>query len=85
MTLSEQVRDFFSRNYVFPARSTGQRRVQVAVRDINSALSWTDRYPLICGALTASSFHEELGVELVSATEPCPSSSTILTFLVYGR
>ena len=84
MTLSDQVRDLFSRSYVSAARANGHSRVQVAVRDLNRELSWADRYPLICGALTAPMFHEELGVELVSVTDPCPSSTTILTFSVLG-
>ena len=82
MSLSDAVRRIFQQDYLSPARKHGQSRVQVAVSDINHKLGWTDRYPLICSALTATSFHEELGVVLVAATEPCPSSSTMLTFSV---
>lgn len=70
VNLSDQVRKLFYRNYVVPARSHGQSRVQVAVSDLNRQLKWSHRFPLICGALTAHSFHEELGVELIDATEP---------------
>jgi hypothetical protein len=82
MTLSEQVRDLFARDYVGPARSRGQSRVQVAACDVANQLGWENRYPLICGALKAESFHEELGVQLVLVSDPCPSSTAVLTFSV---
>jgi len=82
MSLSEQVRDLFDCNYVSPARSYGQRRVQVAVNDISREFGWTNRFPLICSALAAESFHDGLGVQLLDVTTPCPSSTTVLTFAV---
>jgi 5-methylcytosine-specific restriction protein B len=82
MTLSDQVRDFFQRHYVGPARMRRQSRTAVAVSDVSRHFGWSNRFPLICSALTAKSFHDELGVELITVTDPCPSSTTVLTFAV---
>ena len=82
MNLSDQVRDLFYRNYITPARLQRRNRVDVAVRDLNRLLSWSQRYPLICSALAARSYHNLLGVELVAATDPCPSSTTVFSFAV---
>ena len=82
MSLSDQVRDFFYHRYLLPARRHGQSRTAVAVSDINKHFRWSNRFPLICSALAARTFHGELGVELLSVSDPCPSSTTVLTFTV---
>jgi hypothetical protein len=80
MTLSNQVREHFFKQYVAPARSLGASRVVVKVMDVSRALRWQSRFPLICSALTAETFHPVLGVTLRRASRPCPSSSTELEF-----
>lgn len=82
MNLSDHVRSHFYRNYVNPARERSQSRVEVAVSDINRHFNWSNRFPLICGALAAHTFHDELGVELISASDPCPSSTTVFSFAI---
>ena len=80
MNLSDQVRLTFVSSYVKPAREAGHRVVSVAVSDINRALGWSRRFPVICSALIARGFHSEMGVKLINVSGPCPSSSTHLTF-----
>ena len=82
MNLSNQVRDFFYDGYVVPARARGQARTTVAVTDISKHFDWRNRFPLICSALAARTFHRELGVEMLSVSDPCPSSTTVFTFAV---
>lgn len=82
MSLSDQVREFFSNQYVVPSRDRGQSRIIVAARDISRHFGWSNRFPLICGALVAHTFHEGLGVKLLTVSEPAPSSTTIFTFAV---
>ena len=80
MTLSDQVRELFWNSIAKPAHRARQQIVSVAVSDISRELGWTDRYPLICSALMAQKFHRSRGLRLERVTDPCPSSSTILTF-----
>jgi hypothetical protein len=82
MTLSEKVRDHVVHSYAEPARRVGRTCIRVSASDIAKTFRWTNRFPLICNALLAQSFHEKMGVRLVSTTDPCPSSSTILVFEV---
>lgn len=85
MSLSNRVREHFVAHYVQTAERTGQQYFQVAVSDISRALNWNNRFPLICSALTARTFHSGIGVTLLQTTEPCPSSSTILHFQLADR
>lgn len=80
MSLSDQVRDFFDRHYVVPARRRGESQTKVAVSDISRTFRWRNRFQLICCALVAPTFHEQLGVELLSVSHPAPSSTTVFTF-----
>ena len=82
MNLSDQVRDLFHRQYISPARGERNRRIEVRVSDLNRQLGWTNRFPLICSALGARSFHGALGVNLIAVTDPCPSSTTVFSFQI---
>ena len=80
MTLSGQVRELVVAKYVEPAGRAAKPMIRVSVNDVSRDLEWRQRFPLICSALTARSFHRDMGIELVGTTTPCPSSTTILTF-----
>jgi hypothetical protein len=82
MSLAEQVRAHFVRTRVDPTKLAGERIVKVAVNALKQELRWDNRFPVICSALTARRFHESMGVRLLGATVPCPSSTTVLTFSI---
>jgi hypothetical protein len=72
--------------YVEPARSKGEKTIQVRVGNVQKELGWTNRTPSVFSTLLSRGFQRDAGVELVEKkggpASGGPSTSVEFTFRV---
>ncbi len=65
MTPTDITRKHVIDAYVEPARSKGEKKVQVRVGNVLKELGWTNRAPSVFSTLSSRAFQREAGVELI--------------------
>lgn len=65
MSLSEATKRYVITKYVNPARSRGEKRLEVRVGNVVKELGWTNRTPSVFSTLSSRSFQQEAGLELI--------------------
>jgi hypothetical protein len=83
MNLSEVVLQFARANYFYPARTSGQKIVEVKAGEIHSGLRWSRRVPLVCSALSSRKFQNAAGVKLIGTKDAPPSGLSTRTIYRY--
>jgi hypothetical protein len=65
MRPTDQTKDYVISSYVSPARSRGEKTIEVRVGTVQRELGWTNRTPSVFSTLSSKEFQEEAGVELI--------------------
>ncbi len=80
---SHQTMQHVIRQYVQPARSRGERTIQVRVGTVQKELGWNNRTPSIFSTLGSRKFQQEAGLELIDKQDGPPSGgpSTTVRFI----
>lgn len=65
MSLSDATKRHVITKYVNPARTRGERRLEVKVGDVVKELGLTNRTPSVFSTLSSRSFQREAGLELI--------------------
>jgi hypothetical protein len=83
MKPTEQTKRHVIARYVQPARSKGEKTIQVRVGNVQKELGWTNRTPSVFSTLSSREFQQEAGVELIEKIGGPPSGgpSTTVQFL----
>lgn len=80
MTQADKIREFVKKNYIDPARQSGQKTVTVRASEIHKAMGLEKRFPAICGAIDTDKFIKFASVVLYKRTGPLQSSTVLWTF-----
>lgn len=80
MTQSDKVRSFVLEHFIAPARKRGDATVEVRAGDVHKALGFSQRSPLVCGALGSLKFQQESNVKLRERRGPGVGMSTTFVF-----
>ena len=83
MSLSDATKRHVITRYVNPARSRGEKRLEVRVGNVMKELGWTNRTPSVFSTLSSRSFQREAGLELIEKHGGPPSGgpSTTVQFV----
>ncbi|MGA2650301.1 MAG: hypothetical protein ABSF28_07250 [Terracidiphilus sp.] len=65
MKPTEQTKRHVIARYVEPARSKGEKTIQVRVGNVQKELGWTNRTPSVFSTLMSKEFQQEAGVALI--------------------
>jgi hypothetical protein len=79
-SLSDQVRNYASRQYIDAARRRGESVVQIVAGDVHKALKFSNRIAVVCNALSSKSFLQENKIVLESRVGPPSLVSTTVRF-----
>ena len=79
MKPSDAVRAHCAKVYIEPARAKGSI-VEIRAGDVHKALGYKSRIPLVCGAIGAEKFSDELGIQRVALEGPLQGTNTIFFF-----
>jgi hypothetical protein len=89
MSLSEVTKEHVISKYVNPARSRGERRLEVRVGNVVKDLGLTNRTPSVFSTLSSRSFQREAGLELVEKrggpVSGGPSTTVQFVYRVLGK
>ena len=80
MSLADDVRRYCKETYIDPARSRGEKTAVIRSGDVHSALSYKNRYPLVCSAIGSNLFEELCSIKRISVEGPLNGVSTLFTF-----
>jgi hypothetical protein len=65
MKPTEQTKRHVIAKYVEPARTRGEKSIQVRVGNVQKELGWTNRTPSVYSTLSSKEFQREAGLELM--------------------
>jgi hypothetical protein len=89
MSLSDATKRHVITKYVNPARTRGERRLEVKVGNIVKELGLTNRTPSVFSTLSSLSFQREAGVELIEKrggpASGGPSTTVQFVYRVLGE
>jgi hypothetical protein len=80
MTLAERIRQFAFENYVAPMRNRPNAEIRIRAGDVHKGMGLGGRMPAVCGALDATIFRREYGLELVRRTGPAQGANVEFVF-----
>jgi hypothetical protein len=80
MTLAERIRQFAFENYVAPMRDRPNAEIRIRAGDVHKGMGLGGRMPAVCGALDATIFRREYGLELVRRTGPAQGANVEFVF-----
>jgi hypothetical protein len=80
MKPTEQTKRHVIARYVEPARSKGEKTIQVRVGNVQKELGWTNRTPSVFSTLISKEFQQEAGVALIERTGGPPSGGPSTTW-----
>jgi 5-methylcytosine-specific restriction protein B len=80
VSFADDVRQYCKENYIDPARGKGEKTVTIRSGDVHNALSYKDRYPLVCSAIGSNLFEELCNVRRISVEGPLNGVNTLFTF-----
>ena len=80
MSISDEIRNYGTDNFVAHARNEGLSELEVPVREIHEALGLNNRYPQVISALKASTFLNDNALEYLGHSGPVESTTTVLKF-----
>lgn len=88
MSLSDATKRHVITKYVNPARSRGEKRLEVRVGNVVKELGWTNRTPSVFSTLSSRSFQQEAGLELIEKhggpSSGGPSTTVQFVYRVLG-
>jgi hypothetical protein len=89
MSLSDATKRHVITKYVNPARSRGERRLEVRVGNVVKDLGLTNRTPSVFSTLSSRTFQREAGLELIEKrggpTSGGPSTTVQFIYRVLGE
>lgn len=89
MSLSEATKRHVIAKYVNPARTRGERRLEVRVGNVVKELGLTNRTPSVFSTLSSRSFQREAGLELIEKrggpVSGGPSTTVQFVYRVIGE
>jgi hypothetical protein len=77
---TEQTKKHVIATYVTPARTKGEKTVQVRVGNVQKELGWTNRTPSVYSTLLSKDFQHEAGVVLIEKSGGPPSGGPSTTW-----
>jgi len=80
MSLSDDVRQYCKETYVDPARARGEKTVIIRSGEVQSALNYKNRCPLVCSAIGSNLFEKMCNVRRICVEGPLNGASTLFTF-----
>ena len=80
MSHADDVREYCVVTYVNPARRNREKFIKIRSGDVHSAMSYKNRYPLVCSAIGSNLFEELANVGRISIEGPLNGSNTLFTF-----
>jgi hypothetical protein len=80
MSSADDVRQHCKTNYIDPARDRCEKTVAIKSGDVHKDMGFTNRYPLVCGAIGARVFEELCNVRRISIEGPINGTTTVFTF-----
>jgi hypothetical protein len=80
MTLAERIRRFAFENYLAPMRDRPNAEIRIRAGDVHKGMGLGGRMPAVCGALDATIFRREYGLELVRRTGPAQGANVEFVF-----
>jgi hypothetical protein len=80
MTTANEIRYFVLKNYIQPARNRSEKTVSFTAADIHEAMSFENRYPLVCSSIDTDKFLDYASVTLVSRKGPKQSNTVQWVF-----
>jgi hypothetical protein len=84
MTLAERIRQFAFETYVAPMRDRPNVEVRIRAGDVHKGMGLGGRMPAVCGALDATIFRREYGLELARRTGPAQGANVEYIFRIKG-
>jgi len=84
MTLAERIRQFAFENYVAPMRDRPNAEIRIRAGDVHKGMALGGRMPAVCGALDATIFRREYGLELARRTGPAQGANVEYVFRIRG-
>ncbi|MCY3801891.1 MAG: hypothetical protein OXG46_09960 [Chloroflexi bacterium] len=80
MKQADRIRRFAIATYIEPARTKGDKTVQIRAGDLHDRLGLHDRLPAVCGALGALKFQTKAGVSLMERSGPHQGRNAVFVF-----
>jgi len=80
MSYADDVRQYCKINYIDSARMKGIRTIKIRSGDVHSALSYKNRYPLVCSAIGSNKFEDMCGIKRIAVDGPINGVNTTFTF-----
>ena len=82
MSEVDEIREYCMVHYVTPAKERGDYTVSIRTGDIHSELFYSNRLPLVCAALGATTFEHQNNLRRISVLGPLNGASTLFTYLI---
>lgn len=79
---SDEVRQYTKKQYIDPAREIGESYVSIRAGNVHKELGFSQRLPLVCGALRSRKFLELCEIELVETEGPDNSTTTTFKYII---
>ena len=79
---SDETRIYCGDHYIIPARTRGQKEVIIRSGDVHHELNFTNRLPLVCGALGSTKFENMARVKRKSIDGPTNGANTKFIFYI---
>ena len=79
---SDQVRQYAKKQYIDSAKEKGEGYVSIRAGDVHKELGFSQRLPLVCGALRSRKFLELCEIELVKTEGPENSTTTTFKYKI---
>lgn len=77
---ADRIRRFVLENYIKPARTRSETRVEVVTGDVHRAMALDNKMPAVCSALGSGKFEELAGVKIIDRQGPANSSTVRFTY-----
>jgi hypothetical protein len=82
---SDEVRQYAKEQYIDQARNKGKDSVSIRAGNIHKELGFSQRLPLVCGALRSNKFQQLCDIELIKTEGPNNSTTTTFTYKILRR
>ena len=82
MSHADDVRNYCINNYIIPARENGINVVSIRAGDVNKAMLYKDRMPLVCSSIGAIIFEKTANIKRISVEGPTNGANAVYKFTI---
>ncbi len=81
-TIADKVRQYCTEKYIKPARQNNEYIAVIKTGDVHTAMSFSNRLPLVCSAIGANIFEHQNDIRRIAVDGPLNGSNTLFVFRI---